>query len=144
MYKGAYGTGVKPVNNRTNLLLGRLNMTTFNVEEEIYVPNDCSRPCFYSNGNNLYLVSSVYCRTTANIIKIDSQLLKNSAVIQQIPIRTDYPWVAIKGDGDALIGGSWSNRVWASSTTLQKYDAHSADNLVASAILGITIPDYSD
>lgn len=77
--------------SRTTMILAKIKMSTWEVVESCYIPDDGSRPDFFTYKNDLYLIHSVKGRVIGDFLKIDTYSLKHSVIQQQISDYCQYP-----------------------------------------------------
>lgn len=87
---------------RSKMILARLRISDYKIMENVYIPDDGARPCFFNKDSNLYLVHSTWNRTYGDIVKIGIDNLMNSFVISQIPDYAQYPSICLGNNGSLV------------------------------------------
>lgn len=77
--------------SRTTMILAKIKEGTWEVVESCRIPDDGSRPDFFTYKDDLYLIHSVKGREIGDFLKIDTYSLKHSVVQQQMSDYCQYP-----------------------------------------------------
>lgn len=130
---------------RSKMILARIRISDFKVMENLYIPDDAARPCFFKKDSFLYLAHSVWNRTYGNILQIGADNLINSKVISQIPDYMQYPSIAL-GNGGSLVAmtGTKNSIVNITVFTIAKYSNSTAEDTLTEILNNATSSSLLD
>lgn len=77
--------------SRTTMILAKIKEGTWEVVESCRIPDDGSRPDFFTYKDDLYLIHSVKGRVIGDFLKIDTYSLNHSVIQQQMSDYCQYP-----------------------------------------------------
>lgn len=136
LYYALRQENTEPMASNRKMLLAKIRLADGEIIDQCYITDALSRPCWYYDGTDIYLIHNIVYRQRLEFIKIDTSNLINSNVVCIAGDEMIYPWIVESGDYlyFSATGASSTSVYLRRASKFNRYTCKNIESKIASAL----------